>query len=67
VPGKGAAVRISGYATGGGTAGNVREGAIRTLKSSIPFVAAVDVGLVAARGDYAGADAYLRRIRGPDS
>jgi predicted phage baseplate assembly protein len=42
VPGKGAQVRISEYATGGGTAGNVRERAIQTLKSSIPFVAAVE-------------------------
>jgi predicted phage baseplate assembly protein len=42
VPEKGAQVRISGYAIGGGAAGNVGERAIQTLKSSIPFVAAVE-------------------------
>ena len=41
VPAKGAVVRIDGYATGGGRGGNIGTGAIRTLKSSIPFIAAV--------------------------
>ena len=41
VPPKGAVVRVEGYATGGGREGNVGGGAIRTLKSSIPFISAV--------------------------
>jgi predicted phage baseplate assembly protein len=42
VPDKGAAIRIRQYATGGGRRGNVATGAIRTLRSSIPFVAGVE-------------------------
>jgi predicted phage baseplate assembly protein len=42
VPDKGAAIRIRRYATGGGRRGNVAAGAIRTLRSSIPFVAGVE-------------------------
>jgi predicted phage baseplate assembly protein len=41
VPAKGEAVRIRQYAIGGGAIGNVGVGAISTLKSSVPFVAAV--------------------------
>jgi len=42
VPPKDAAIRLRRYTVGGGAAGNVGRGAIRTLKSSIPFVAAVE-------------------------
>lgn len=42
VPAKGEVVRIRQYAIGGGAIGNVGVGAIRTLKSSVPFVAAVE-------------------------
>lgn len=41
VPPKGAVVRIDRYAIGGGAGGNVGAGSIQTLKSSVPFVAAV--------------------------
>lgn len=41
-PAAGAAVRIRGYAVGGGAAGNVTAGAISTLRTSMPFVAAVE-------------------------
>jgi predicted phage baseplate assembly protein len=42
VPEKDAVVRIARYAVGGGGHGNVASGSIRTLKSSVPFVAAVE-------------------------
>ncbi|MFJ1912742.1 putative baseplate assembly protein [Streptomyces sp. NPDC088147] len=42
VPEKGAAVRLRGFAVGGGTQGNVAAGAVRALMSSLPFVAAVE-------------------------
>jgi predicted phage baseplate assembly protein len=41
VPRKGETIRIRQYAVGGGAVGNVGVGAIGTLRSSIPFVAAV--------------------------
>jgi len=41
IPPKDSAIRLRRYTIGGGSAGNVSKGAIRTLKSSIPFVAAV--------------------------
>lgn len=40
-PGRGEQVRIRRYAVGGGPDGNVSANAIETLKSSIPFVSAV--------------------------
>jgi predicted phage baseplate assembly protein len=49
IPAKSATIRISGYATGGGTRGNVPAAAIATLKSSVPFVSAVE-NRVSARG-----------------
>jgi predicted phage baseplate assembly protein len=41
VPRKGSVVRIDQYAVGGGVVGNVGTGSIQTLRSSVPFVAAV--------------------------
>jgi predicted phage baseplate assembly protein len=41
VPAAGAVVRAHRYCVGGGSRGNVALGAIRTLKSSIPFIAGV--------------------------
>lgn len=49
IPAKGETIRIQGYATGGGLHGNVPRGAIATLKSSVPFVSAVE-NRTAARG-----------------
>jgi predicted phage baseplate assembly protein len=49
VPAHGETIRIRGYATGGGLRGNVPAAAIATLKSSIPFVSAVE-NRTAARG-----------------
>jgi predicted phage baseplate assembly protein len=42
VPLPGATVRLRSYAIGGGSRGNVGRGTIRTLKSSIPYVSAVE-------------------------
>ncbi|RYG43899.1 putative baseplate assembly protein, partial [bacterium] len=41
IPDQGLSVGISGYRTGGGIRGNVRENTVRTLKSSHPYVASV--------------------------
>jgi predicted phage baseplate assembly protein len=64
VPTAGATIRIRGYATGGGRAGNVTTGAIRTLKSSIPFVAAVE-NLHPAQGGVDGETLEEAKARGP--
>jgi predicted phage baseplate assembly protein len=42
VPPKGSTIRLRSYAVGGGRRGNVGKSAIRTLKSSIPFVSSVE-------------------------
>ena len=41
IPRKGASLRIRSYYSGGGTIGNVGEGTISQLKSSIPYVASI--------------------------
>jgi len=64
VPERGATVRVRRYATGGGVVGNVGAGAVRTLRSSIPFVAAVEN----RRSAHGGMDAETldeARTRGP--
>ncbi|MFC4857266.1 putative baseplate assembly protein [Actinophytocola glycyrrhizae] len=42
VPPRGAAIRVRRYATGGGTRGNVAAGTVTALRSSVPFVSAVE-------------------------
>ena len=42
IPPKDSAIRLRRYTIGGGASGNVGKGSIRTLKSSIPFVAGVE-------------------------
>lgn len=64
VPDKGVQVRISGYATGGGAGGNVGERAIQTLKSSIPFLAAVE-NRHPAHGGVDGETLEQAKVRGP--
>ncbi|WP_026414106.1 putative baseplate assembly protein [Actinomadura oligospora] len=49
VPDKGATLRARSYRTGGGQSGNVARGALRVLRSSIPYVARV-TNREAARG-----------------
>lgn len=38
IPPKGMSIGMTGYRVGGGTGGNVREGRVRSLTSSIPFI-----------------------------
>jgi predicted phage baseplate assembly protein len=61
---KDASVRIRRYATGGGTGGNVGAGTIRTLKSSIPFVAEVE-NRYSAQGGRDGETLAEAKARGP--
>jgi predicted phage baseplate assembly protein len=42
VPSKGSVLRFSHYQHGGGLTGNVNEGALRVLRSTIPYVASVE-------------------------
>ncbi|MGD9997628.1 MAG: putative baseplate assembly protein [Ilumatobacteraceae bacterium] len=64
VPPKGAIVQLEAYATGGGRVGNVAAGSIRTLKSSIPFIAGVD-NRAPATGGVDGEDLESAKTRGP--
>jgi predicted phage baseplate assembly protein len=64
IPEYGMTVRLRRYATGGGRVGNVGKGAIRTLKSSIPFVAKVE-NLEAAWGGVDGETVDQAKARGP--
>ncbi len=64
IPAEGAVVRLSGYATGGGSAGNVARAAIRVLKSSVPFVSAVE-NRKAAQGGTEGETLAEARDRAP--
>ncbi|WP_158893759.1 putative baseplate assembly protein [Amycolatopsis anabasis] len=64
VPEHQATIRLRRYASGGGRRGNVGPGAIRTLKSSIPFVARVE-NLDAAQGGVDGETIDQAKERGP--
>ena len=64
IPPQRAAVRLREHASGGGSAGNVPAGAIRTLKSSIPFVRSV-TNRSSATGGVDGESVDEARVRGP--
>jgi predicted phage baseplate assembly protein len=64
VPDRDATVKLRQYAVGGGRLGNVSRGAIRTLKSSIPFVASVE-NLSRAQGGVEGETMDEAKARGP--
>ena len=64
VPEKGAVIRVSGYAVGGGRGGNIPAKAIQTLKSSIPFIARVE-NLEAAQGGVDGETLDEAKTRAP--
>jgi predicted phage baseplate assembly protein len=64
VPPKDATVRVRGYRTGGGRRGNVSRGALRILRSSVPFVARVQ-NRRAAVGGVDGETVDNARVRGP--
>jgi predicted phage baseplate assembly protein len=61
---KGAAVRARRYRTGGGRAGNVARGAVRVLRTSIPYVSEV-VNREAARGGVDGETVAEAKTRAP--
>jgi predicted phage baseplate assembly protein len=63
-PPNGAHVRMRSYSVGGGRRGNVSAGAIQTLKSSIPFVSAVQ-NRRPAQGGVDGEDLDSAKKRGP--
>ncbi|MFD7612801.1 putative baseplate assembly protein [Streptomyces sp. NPDC059828] len=65
-PPKGAVIRARRYRTGGGRAGNVARGAVRVLRSSIPYVAEV-VNREAARGGVDGETVEEAKVRAPIS
>lgn len=50
IPPKGAQLRLASYRTGGGVAGNVTVGAIRVLKTSVPYVTRVQNRVSAVGG-----------------
>jgi predicted phage baseplate assembly protein len=64
VPPKGAELRIRAYRTGGGQRGNVARGAIRVLKTSIPYISRVENRWPAA-GGVDGETIENAKLRGP--
>jgi predicted phage baseplate assembly protein len=64
VPPKGAVLRLRSYATGGGPRGNVGHGVLSVLRSTIPYVSAVENRHPAA-GGVDGEDIENAKIRGP--
>ena len=64
VPPIGASVRISVYRTGGGREGNVAAGAIRVLKTSVPYVARVE-NRTPAIGGAEPESLEAAKVRGP--
>ncbi|MFM9595913.1 putative baseplate assembly protein [Streptomyces scabiei] len=61
---KGAVVRAVRYRTGGGRAGNVARGAIRVLRTSVPYVSEV-VNREAARGGVDAETVEEAKVRAP--
>ncbi|WP_172385864.1 putative baseplate assembly protein [Streptomyces sp. MNP-20] len=61
---KGAVVRARRYRTGGGRTGNVARGAIRVLRTSIPYVTEV-VNAEAAHGGVDGETVEEAKVRAP--
>lgn len=64
VPAKDSTVRARAYRTGGGRRGNVSAGALRILRSSVPFVARVENRRPAV-GGVDGETVDNARLRGP--
>ena len=64
VPPAGRRIRFSAYRSGGGVIGNVGEGTIRVLKSSIPYVDSVN-NLAAAKGGLDAETLESAKLRAP--
>jgi predicted phage baseplate assembly protein len=63
-PPDGAELRMRSYMTGGGARGNVTQGAIRVLKTSIPYITRVE-NRRPARGGVDGESIDDAKVRGP--
>ncbi|MEW2350415.1 MULTISPECIES: putative baseplate assembly protein [unclassified Streptomyces] len=61
---KGAVIRARRYRIGGGRAGNVARGAVRVLRTSVPYVSEV-VNREAARGGVDGETVQEAKVRAP--
>ncbi|HVA75793.1 MAG TPA: putative baseplate assembly protein [Acidimicrobiales bacterium] len=64
VPPKGSVIRIRGYHTGGGRRGNIARGAIKVLRTTIPFITRVE-NRRPATGGVDGEDIEEAKVRGP--
>jgi predicted phage baseplate assembly protein len=64
VPAAAATIRMRSYAVGGGTRGNVAAGALRTLRTTIPFISGVENRRPAV-GGVEGETIEEVKIRGP--
>ena len=64
VPAKGAVLRMVSYRTGGGRPGNVARGALRILRTSIPYVTRVE-NRHPARGGVDAETIEEAKVRGP--
>jgi predicted phage baseplate assembly protein len=64
IPPKGAEIRIKAYRTGGGRRGNVAQGTIRVLKSTIPYISTVE-NRRRAVGGVDAEDIENAKLRGP--
>jgi predicted phage baseplate assembly protein len=64
IPPKGSTLRMSAYRVGGGSGGNVTEGQIRVLKTSVPYIARVE-NRHAAWGGVEGETVENAKLRGP--
>ena len=65
VPGQGTYVRVREYRTGGGWRGNVAAGAIRSMRTSVPFVQSRVTNRRDATGGADGEDVENAKLRGP--
>ena len=63
-PAKGTRLRLRAYLVGGGRKGNIARGAIRVLKTSIPYIARVE-NRRPAEGGVDGEDIENAKVRGP--
>ena len=64
IPRDGAEIRVSGYRTGGGDAGNVGARTLTALRTALPFIASV-TNLLPARGGVDAETAAEAKVRGP--
>jgi predicted phage baseplate assembly protein len=66
IPAEGARLRLTGYRTGGGAAGNVGANTLTTLRTSVPYIARVQ-NLAVARGGVDAETVENVKRRGPQS